>query len=245
MKICKILVVCFLAFFAAAGCNAFGGEKAATAAGPEAGGSSGLSRPVINVNENASKQKESEEVPESKSRVSVKYYDAETDAAAYKMNGNVYMNLNDISRLFRTKITYEKTDNTVHIGDVARANAGYYMPDLSAYPNLDDVIGLPPYEIWTDGGVVDFTFVTKGVAFSDMMPQIDKALKADGFAAATKEEYTELTKTRKEFRKGEIKNTYIKYKKEEQGFSQNAIQILDGGLNKNKIPVMIVQMGDV
>lgn len=243
MKIHKILVACLLAFFAATGCNALNGEKAAnTTAGPEAGGSSDLSGPVMNVNEDASKQSENEGVPESKSKISVRYYDAETNAAAYKMNGNVYMNLNDISNLFRTKITYEKTDDVVRIGDVARASADYYMPDLSAYPNLDSVIDLPPYEVWTDGGVVDFTFVTKGVAFSDMMPKIDKTLKADGFTVVTKEEYTELTKSRSEFKKGEIKNTYLKYKKEKE-LSPDTIQIINGGLNKSKTPIIIVRMG--
>ena len=126
----------------------------------------------------------------------------------------------------------------------SRASALYYMPDLSAYPNLDEVMDLPPYEIhvYADGGIADFNFVTKDVAFEDMIQKIDKVLKADGFTAVTEEQYTDLTNGISKFKQGKAENTYIKLKNNNKDVTPYAIQIIDSGVDENNLPIIIVKM---
>jgi hypothetical protein len=238
MKIRKILLVCLSALFAAAGCSAYSGEKAGGADDSAAP----VSGPVIHVDGKTANTEMGGEVLDLKNSAAVEYYGTNTNASAYQINGDYYMSLDDLSALFRTKFTYHKDANTVSIGDATRANADFYMPDVSGYPNLDRVIELPPYEVWTDGGVVDFKFLTKRVPFRDMMPKIDKALYADGFTVALREEYAQLTKAKSEFQQGERKNTYIKYKSGNTELTPYVIQIIDGGLNQDKLPVIVVRM---
>ena len=140
--------------------------------------------------------------------------------------------------------------HTISIGgDVTQANAQYYMPkDLSEYPNPENTIGLPPYEVWTDEGhsgeVIDFKYVTKYGPFQDLMKKIDIKLKSEGFTVATQEQYAQLTMKShiSAFQQGKIENTYIKYKKGFENFNPDTIQFIDGGLDADKHPIMIVKM---
>lgn len=166
-------------------------------------------------------------------------YDAGSELTVYQINDEKYININDASSLLHKKITYDQTSNRITIGDSAQASADFYMPDLSAYPNLDEVIDLPPYGVRADSDVTDFKFLTKGVQFKDIMKKIDKRLKSDGFTAASEKQYTELTNSLSKFKQGEMKNTYVKYGSNKEEY---AIQLIDGGLDKNKIPIVIVRM---
>lgn len=174
---------------------------------------------------------------------SVKYYGAEVKVDTYNAYGNTYININDLSTLFKTKATYDSSTNSISIGDSTRASAINYIPDLSAYPALENVIGLPPYEVDVGGYIgVDFKFVTKNVPFKDMLKIIEEKLVTDGFAGATEDQYANLIKGHSEFDKGKIENTFIKYKNNSTDVSPYAIQIVDGGVDKNNLPIIIVKM---
>ncbi len=105
------------------------------------------------------------------------------------------------------------------------------------------MIGLPPYEVDAGGyiGVV-FKFVDKNEPFKDMIKKVDEKLVSDGFTAATEDQYADLLKGQSEFAQGKIENTYIRYKNNNTSVSPYVIQIIDGGLNENKLPIIIVKM---
>lgn len=115
--------------------------------------------------------------------------------------------------------------------------AEIYVPDLSSFPDLASyAIGLPPYQ-YVIHGVTDFYFVTKNVSFKETMKQIDIVLKKDGFKNVTPESFKELTNGLRSFKDGNIKNTYQK-----NNSQKSTIQIINGGFDENKEPIVIVRM---
>lgn len=249
MKLRKFIAIafCMVVLFPATACNTFHSENTSnskksssetlsSAQGTTSTGISGLNDDPVESAEItairiANVKKYGESIFESAT--------LKSDLGAYKINGDTYLKLDDVCSWFRTKGSYDQANHTITIGDATRASAVFYMPDLSAYPNLDEVIELPPHGLWTNSDITDFKFTTKGVPFQDTMKKIDKRLKAEGFSAATKQQYTELTNSLSEFKQGETKNTYLKYGK---GKKESAIQLIDGGLDKNRVPSIIVRM---
>lgn len=164
------------------------------------------------------------------------------------------MNINDISRLFRTKIIYDKADNSISFGDFTRANPAFVLDyDLSEYPNLEDIIGAQPSEIWSNSNVINFKYNTKKVSFQNAIKDIQNKLKSLEFSAATEKQFKELltTSDTSAFMKGEMKNTYIKNNRIKYGNGelssetfQSVIQINDGGLDKSKNQIIILKMLD-
>ena len=163
---------------------------------------------------------------------------------AYSIDGNIYLSINDVASLSKTEIAYDEKDQEVTFGDSSHPSAGFYMPNLSAYPYFgysseDTVIDHLANIHWKADGIIDLTCVTTGMPFHDATAEINKKLKLDGFNAATEKQYTELSNKFSEFKKGELKNTYIKYGSEKEEY---ALQLLDGGQDKNKAPLMIVRI---
>lgn len=176
-----------------------------------------------------------------KNKSAIKYFNNEVKLDAYNINGSTYLKLRDVSNLFNTDVEYK--NNTIFIGDISRANVSYYTESLSGYPNLEDTIGLPLYEINITGNSTDFKFVTKNVSFKDMVKKIDAKLREDGFSVVKIDEYKDLIQHYDSFNSGKSEYTYIKYTKDVSGSTmQYAIQIIDGGVDKNNLPIIIIRM---
>lgn len=142
-------------------------------------------------------------------------------------------------------ITLGKTTHKIfesHVEGSAPLDLSYYIPKFTAYPDLSDAIALPPYEFRTDGSIGELKYVTKAVPFADILPKIDEELKAYGFSIANQRDFSELTSSLTQFKDGSQKNTYVKYQNNNRNLAPYAVQIVDGGLNANKLPILIVRM---
>ncbi|HEX2985804.1 MAG TPA: hypothetical protein VHO71_03220 [Caproiciproducens sp.] len=186
-----------------------------------------------------------------KTGVTVRYYDLQAHTDAYAIGGKLYLSLDDVSRLFRTKIICDYANHSISFGDGMRARIEILF-DLSEYPNLEEAIGSSPSEIWSENTIVTaFRFMAKNNSFQDTLKGIVKRLKEDGFTPATEEQFAKLPTTNytNAFQPGGRKNTYtknnrVKYSNGESSSETflSVIQILDEGLGKNKLPTVTVKV---
>ncbi len=189
-----------------------------------------------------------------KTEVTVKYYDLKTKVDTCKINGNLYLNLSDVSCLFQTRIRYDQANHEILLGDEPRADAVRPMQtiDLEEYPNPEDMVGPPPDEVWSEDNLAaNFKFVVKDGSYQDIRKKIEDKLKAEGFTIATEKQFNEIPNTSYTlaFQQGKIGNTYVKtsriqYSNGELSSDtyQSAVQLIDGGLDENKHPIITVKM---
>lgn len=160
-------------------------------------------------------------------------YRRDGSETAYEINGNLYISTKNVSGLAKTAVEYDKANHTITIGDSAQMDVIHYLPSLSSYPNPDDGGNLPDIN-WASDGVTDFIFSSKDVSLTN----VEKKLKADGFAAATEKQYAELTDSLSEFKLGPVKNTYLKC----GNGTDYAVQVMQGKFNSSTLPAVVVRM---
>lgn len=175
-------------------------------------------------------------------RNGVMYYSRDNSVSVYDINGEIYINIKDVSGLSKTEYTFE--NNIITFGNEKQPSASFYIPDISAYPNFDyssenKVIDYLLDVHWKADGVIEYKCKTLNVMFKDAVKIIDKKLKADNFTLMNEKQYTELTNNLSDFKEGKIKNTYIKYLNDKEKY---ALQLIDGGFDGTKTPIILIKM---
>ena len=161
-------------------------------------------------------------------------YRSDGAGTTYRVNGKMYLSLTDVSSLFRTQMIYDPAQPSISFGDGLRTRIETSF-DLSEYPNLEDIVGSSPSEVWTEDSIVAvFQYSAKSGSCQSLVEQIGKKLKSGGFSVTTEKQFGEIPNIGA-FLKGGYKNTYIKNNHVQYGNGelssqtyQSILQILSG-----------------
>lgn len=235
-KICLCAMVAFTFMLSITGCNNDGmaveNSSSLLSSLPES--SSSLPSEEISSSSNTSEPIAVEPLP-------VSIYGVQSDRyQAYLMNGKSFFTLETAAGIFDVPISYEKDSQTVSIGDPEKAYIEVPIPELTMFPSISLVTGLPANGAWTNGKIVDYVSLTKGVPFDDILPQLKNLFKQDGFMLLEEEAFSEFIAAHTEFSEGNRENTWFRYTNGE-GSEPDVAQILDGGVDDNEIPIIKVR----
>ena len=223
-------VIAFACVLNAEGCSVIqAGESAPPSSEPSLSSSEPLS----------SSQADSE--PMAAEPVRVNLYGVETDAyQAEVINGKAFFSVEEAAGIFDIPISYDEASKTVSIGDTDSAYPDVAIPELTMFPSVALVTGLPARSVRTNGSVVEYESLTQGVPFEEILPQLGALFEQDGFAVPDEAAFSDFLSSHEEFAKGSRENTWFRYTNGE-GTEPDAAQILDGGMDENQIPIVTIR----